>query len=459
MWCHGADKSEFQKRILAEEDPGLADVMAKTMEDARQPDSVRLALGELLLKKNRVGKLEEDLRHERLDVRVIALRTLARQSYFRKQYVEDGSWKVGDTFLAWLQDGTSRSRGAAIVILPALYPNRDATPPAVVQAVRDLARPVGRGAAEGPVRAAAAHLLAAWDDCDSAAALLELAGTEQEPFAQMRVMQAVVQLYDAGATPCRTALPMDGVRAVVARCLAHTGEGDLHRSVRMAAMQILSRHTDWAPPHLEFLRSVVDGTAHEVERRTALETLAAAKDAPTLDRFARFFHDPTPSVRSGASAVAREERGPLDARAYESCLVGLVRDEQAAINELAFRVAVLELRRRAGRWVGFPDELASKGAEVPEVSQALKDLYAKGAAAGTDRAAVADAWFRWLCERNGVRGPDVDAAVRAREEFWSKARAKDAAGAKAVHDANATKAPNLWTYERGWLLREGALGT
>jgi hypothetical protein len=455
MWCHGADKPEFQKRILGEQDPALADVMADVMTDADQPDTVRLSLGELLLKKNRVSKVEDALRHERLDVRVIALRTFSRYPYFRKQYVEDASWKVGDTFLAWLKDGSSKSRGAALVVLPVLYPNLAATPPAVVQSVRDLARAASGGASE--VRAAAGWQLAAWDDCESAGALLELARAEDDPILRMRLMQAIVLMYDGKNATCRSNLPEADIRAIVARSLAHEGDGDRNRSVRMAAMQILARHTDWAAPHLESLRATVDGTAHEVERRTALETLAAAADAPTLARFARHFHDPSPSMRSAASGVARLEKGPLDARAFESCLIGLVRDETSASNEFAFSVAMAELRRRANRWIGIPGPLALKGPDSPSVSEFLKELFKKGSSQGVERAAMAEAWFRWLCERNGVKDADADAAVRARDEFWTKARAKDVAGAKGVYEANATKAPNLWTYERGWLLREGAI--
>ena len=116
-----------------------------------------------------------------------------------------------------------------------------------------------------------------------------------------------------------------------------------------------------------------------------------------------------------------------------------------------------ELRRRANQWVGIPGPLALKGPDSPAVSEFLKELFKKGSSQGVERAAMAAAWFRWLCERNGVKDADADAAVRARDEFWSKARAKDVAGAKGVYEANATKAPNLWTYERGWLLREGAI--
>jgi hypothetical protein len=93
------------------------------------------------------------------------------------------------------------------------------------------------------------------------------------------------------------------------------------------------------------------------------------------------------------------------------------------------------------------------------MTEFAKEIFKSGSAKGVERSAMAAAWFRWLCERNDVKGPAADEAVKARDEFWAKARAKDVAGAKAIYEAASTKSSksgNLWTYEKGWLLRSGA---
>src|SRR5262245_47634525 len=53
-WAHGADKTEYYKKLVTEQDPALIDVIVDVMHDDDQSDGVRLTLADILLKKNRL---------------------------------------------------------------------------------------------------------------------------------------------------------------------------------------------------------------------------------------------------------------------------------------------------------------------------------------------------------------------------------------------------------------------
>ena len=450
-WAHGAGSEEYRKKLVAEQDPAVLDVIEDVMRDADQSDHTRLALADVLLAKNRLGLVEKALKDPRLDVRVVALRALSRLQYFRKQYVEDAAWGVGPTVAAWLSDPRSKSRASAAALSNVVWPGGEQAPDDVRRALRAMVAAQG-GAAQANARAAAAGVLAGWNDCEAAPDLLVRAKTDDEPYARLRILQAVVQLYDARG--CGDRLPEAEVRAAFESCVAWPGDGDLNRSVRMAAVMTVHRHPEWAGPVLATMRArAADVDLHEAERRATLDALVAAKDADVVTGFSRWFHDPSPGMRASAVASVQLEASPVATAAYESCLVGYLRDEPIpTTHEFSLRAAYGMLRRKAGAWVGLPGALRDGKADIAAMDAPLKALFGKGEVEGVTRAQVAAALWRWLAERRGVPAAEVADAEKARDAFWAKARAGDVAGARAALEPLRAKWPELWTYEDGWLI-------
>ena len=94
---------------------------------------------------------------------------------------------------------------------------------------------------------------------------------------------------------------------------------------------------------------------------------------------------------------------------------------------------------------------------MAEIAGVVHTLLETGSFEGVTRAQIAESLFRWLAEDAKLNPVEVDAAVRARTDFWEKAKSGDAAGARAIYDASVAPKVDLWTYERGWLVARGAI--
>lgn len=460
MWIRDLTSDrEARKNLRAETDPALIGKLESALSDTEYARDIRLNVGALLIEKENRAIVEKALTAASLDTRTIAIEVLARESFFRKQYFDDPVYRVPETLLEWMKDGARSDRVAAISILPVIYPYGEKPPAEVMAVVRAMASP----SAPPSIRYNASASLAGYLDCESAGRILEMAGTEEDPEAKLRLMQIVVQqFWDAGNEECRGRMNEDAVRAVVVRALRHPGEGDMNRAVRIGALGLLARHPDWAKASVDVVRAILESNAHEVERRQALETLVAAADPKTVGRIPAWFHDGSAGVRSSASSAVGLDKGNgkfgLSQHALNALLAGYFSAETEIKGyEAPMRLAYAGIRQKAGVWVGLPEPFRTKGGAMNEVAEAVHKLLLTGSFEGTTRAQVADALFRWLAEQEKLPPADVEAAVKARGEFWKKALAGDAAGAKAVYGAAVGTSPDLWIYEKGWLMAKGAL--
>jgi hypothetical protein len=456
MWIHGATKKEYRDKLVGEQEPEIVPLIDQGMRDADLSDATRLTLAQILLDKNRLAYVEKALKDPRLDVRLVALRVLWRQGFFIKSYLSNDEYGVNQIILAWLRDRTSRTRGEAASITYKLYPNSGPKsappPPEVLEAVRALIGPPPGEADEGDARAAAAATLVGWNDCASAPTLLSRAASEHDFYARFHILQSITQMYDA--SPCRDSVPEAQLLAAVDGALAWPGEDGNNRAVRMTALSILRQHPDWAKPRIEAIRARLRSLeAAEPERRYALDALVASKDATTLDTFPRWFHDESEGLRAFAAEAVQAPKGPLSPEESDSCLVGFLRTEPfSSGHNRVLEGAYAAIHAHAGRWVGLPTKLVETTSGTAEMFGVLKTLFEKGEAVGVTRDSGSDALWRWLAERNGLAGADVDKASASRDAFWERAKSGDVAAAKAILDPLLVTTPKLWTYERGWLL-------
>lgn len=466
MWINGADRKEYSEKLEAEQDPAILSRLEDGMRDADKGDLVRLSCANLLLAKNRLPVVEAALRDARLDVRAIALAALGNLKHFQSEYVDNPAYEVQKTLLAWIADPRVPGRARGIGLVPKVFRLDKAPPPELIATLRAALKGAD-GAGATDARVAAAGKLAAYKDCASAAEMLALSASESDPYARWHILSSTVLLYDAkvqlpdgsyekrpDGTFVRACpdVPEPEVRKVVLAALGAPGEGDRSRGLRLGAMSIVGRHPEWAPDALERIRgALADPAVHEVERRTALDTLVTLKDEPTLDRFERWCHDPAAGVRATATSSIFSKAPGLDPNRLLSCVVGYLRDEPPGGYELTFHMAFAYVREKAGEWVGLPGAWRKSSGSLGAVQKGLETLLRTGSLDGATRLQVGDALFRWLCKTNGLGEPETDAAAAARATFWEKAKAGDAAGARAVYDASMQKNVNLWTYELGWL--------
>jgi len=451
IWVNGADRTEYYDKLKQEQDPAVLRKLEAGMRDADKGDGVRLACANLLMAKNRLALVEAALRDPRLDVRAVAMAALGNQRHFKTEYVDNPTYDVAKTLLAWIADPKSPSRARGIEMLTRVFPPDQAPAPEILVALRSALAPSDSSGAAA-ARTAAAAKLASYKDCASGPALIALSASEPDPYIRWLILHSTVQLFEGAGKTCPEQVPEPPLRKAVLDALAHTGEGDHPRALRMGAMGVLARHPEWSADAIDRIRGILgDVRVNGVERRTAIETLVALKDAPTLDRFERWVHDPAGGVRATAVSTIYQGLGGLDRNRMLACVVGYLRDEPAGAYQLTFDRAFEHVREKAGEWVGLPGAWRSRGS-LEDVQKGLKRLQEEGALDGTPRKDVGDALFRWLAGRvNGLTVAEVEAAQKTRAEFWAKAHAGDVAGARAVYDASMKTPANLWTYELGWI--------
>ncbi len=447
IWIRGAEKEEYQKYLLAEQDPALVDLLADGVGNGDLGPRTRVALAQILSKKSRGGVLDKLLREGDLTTRTTVLQAVRHEAYFGTHFVEDPSFRIPQTILEWLaRDGdATRVDAVALALLPSLK-SREALP--------SIRRMLGEaGPAAAGTRGMAAGAVAAFEDCESVPTLLAMARSEPDPVTRLRALQALVQLLDARGSPCAAQLNEEAVRDVVAKALRQEGQDSFNRALRMGALLKLKDHPRWLAAEAAAVRALLaDDRVADPERRTAMDALVAAGDPETVAGFARWFHAPSPELRSEAVNLAANSG--VGGRSLASCLIGIVRDERAS--DAAFGRALQEVRALTGSWaaVGFPAKHVGPKADAAALNAFIGNLFRAGEADGVTRESVAETLFRWLAGKRGLSPEETDAAVAARAAFWAKARAGDAAGARAALDALAGKASDaeLWTYERGWLL-------
>lgn len=456
MWCHGANKPEFQQKIFAEQDPAILPVMEEVMRDADLSDAVRVALADLLVQKNRLSVVEQALTDPRLDVRIVALLALSKQPFFRKQYLDAEAYGIRATIAEWLSTPTARNRGQAPGLASFAFPTPGSAPEPVVKGVRAMLEPA-TAAKEAGARAAAAATLAGWQDCASAELLVSRAKTDPEAFGRLRTMQAAVLLFESGA--CKDRMPEAELAAAVVGAIDWPGEGDLNRAVRMGAASAVTRHPAWGAPRADVLRArVADDATHEAERGSTFDALVAMKDLGTIEAIPRWLHHPVGAMRrQAATSLFATPPAPITESAAESLLVGYLADEPGdGPYSYTVRVAYARIREKAGEWVGLPERFRTARGNVAVLSEPLDAIFKRGSYEGVTRASLNEAVWRWLAKRRGLAPGDVDAAFAARTDFWAKARAGDLAGAKALLAPLASANADLWAYEAGYVAAHAA---
>ena len=448
IWIRGAEKEEYYKYLLAEQDPALVDLVADGVRNEDLGPRTRLALARILSKKSRGSVLDGLLRDGDLSTRTIVLQAVRSEEYFVTHFVDDPSFRIPETVLEWLARKGDATRVDAIelALRPALRK------PEALPLIRGML--VEAGPAAAGTRGMAAGAVAALEDCVSAPVVLEMARSDPEPVTRLRAVQAAAQLFDARGSPCAQGLTEDAVRGVVVKALRQQGADAGNRALRMGALLLIAKHPQWLGAEADAVRGVLaNPDAAGPERRTAMGALVASADRETLAGFTRWFHDPSADLRSEAVHMAAAPAG-VEGKNLESCLVGIVRDERES--DAAFATALQKVRALAGSWtaVGFPAKYAKPTADARDLNAFIGNLFRAGEAEGATRESVSGSMFRWLAGKRGLSSEETAAAVEARAAFWAKARAGDAAAARAVLDALAGKTADaeLWTYERGWLL-------
>lgn len=454
-WCRMANQAKYRKQILEEQDPAILATMEQVMRDASQADSARIALAELFVQKNRLATVETALTDPRLDVRVVALVGLSRQPYFRKQYVDVESYGVRATIAEWLASPDAFSRAQAPGLAYFVYPTAGAAPEAVVKGVRAMLE--GETAAkDAGARASAAATLAGWQDCGAAPLLLARAKSDPEAFARLRTMQATVQLFESKA--CEAAMPEAAVVEVVVGAIDWPGEGDLNRAVRMGGVSVVTRHPAWGASRADVMRKrVADDATHEAERGSTFDALVAMADAGTIDAIPRWLHSSSgPMRRQAATALFGKPPPPITEAAAESMVVGYFMEEPGdGPYSYTVRVAYSTVRAKAGEWIGLPERLRKERGNVAVLSKPLDTLFKTGSFEGVTRESLSESVWRWLAAHQQVAPEAIDAAWKARRDFWAKARAGDLAGAKAVLAPRLAAERDLWAYESGYLAAKG----
>lgn len=472
IWVNGADSPEYQKKLIEETDADLVPRLVAGMRDTSKGFKTRVSLANVLIKKGRLGPLEDALLEPTMAVKVVALRALIDKPFFRKQYAGNATFRIPESYVAWLSDSSLPGREDALDFAHNVHQPPNA-PPAFLEAARAIL--AGSKGPEGArLRQRAAEALGRYRDCAAVPSLVAALEAETESETLRRLMQAVVELHDAPQSPCADVLPEATARKAVSIAFDHAGDSEAARATRMAALIKYKSHVRWLTDRVEKVRTVLNApSTHISERRLALETLVVGRDDATWEEIPRRAHDPDNAMR-GSLILALPDEPDADSTSYEGCLIGLVRDEPAPSrhddprggNPFVVEGAFRRLRRAAGEWVGFPGKLRLQGLNIDaEMRRRIAGLLKGGTIADPEkpeetvtRDQIVREWWTWLAKRNGVtEEAEVRDVEKTRADFWAKAKAGDVLGAKALVEKPAALKRNLWSYERGWLeAREAA---
>jgi hypothetical protein len=449
---HAETKQDARQRLKDRADAATDEALLDAVGDADRPFRVRIECVGLLLEKNRLTAIEALARSGDRPTRSVIYAELVRHSFFRNEILPDPTYRVADTVREWLADSSSEGRDLAISLAQELEI------PDVMQHIRPL---LVRSAAEGAGRRFATETLTAaisavlrYGDCESVPQVVALAEADPDMHVRMRAWDALEPLvlgYPSHPAVCPGALPPERVGEVLGKMLESGGDGPNAHVPRMRAAILISRHPEHMAAFGARIRAMLDGRGKPAERREALAALVAAKDAAIGPDLPRFAHDRDFEVRH---AVA-EWAGRLEGLAAPSLWIGLLRDETASWD--AVRLAHLNLKLQAGRFVGLPDSITKLVGEPDKQDVAIHDflqlMVRNGSFEGLSRDAWAEAWFRWYAESQGLAGETLEQAVAVRKAFRAAMDRGDAPAAKKALEGAPTGegSGRLWLYEEGWL--------
>lgn len=457
---HNPDARARRAHLEALESNGDPDLVIDCLLDAVQDDDyafeVRKICADLLHEHfHRLGALEKILRTGSLPSRCVVLRSLMVTPFFKTQVAGDPAYRVRETVHDWLARKGDMSRTFAIQIAVQLEIDD------VLPAIRPLVARSGRANVppreERNLMIAAAGALGRLHDCQQLPRLLPIATNDPDALVRLRFMQvletAAFRPAQGGAAPCAGAVDEAAMQSLLGHAL-----DDTDHAVRMGALLILARHAPWARSHRARIRQIYDGDATGAERRHALEALVAAGDEGSLATLLpQACHDPAGEVRvSAARAIAEHGQGLH----LEECWIGFVEEETQV--QLLFNDALDDFQRFAHDRVGFPEPLKLQSVnDKTAFRQTEANLFAGAelnvAAAGggvlhkVSRHTIAEAMFRWWCDKRGLSAADTEKAVAARRAFYAaKARGDHAAAKAALDGAGLSEPQGLFAYERAW---------
>jgi hypothetical protein len=420
-------------------------LLLEAVEDDDRDFGARRTCAGLLIKRDRLAKLEGLLKTGSLMTRGVILRALSGQRFFRTTYAEDPVYRAHDTVREWLGRDGDLTRSHAIQL--AMEMGMDDVMPLIRPVLTAPPAPNVHPRVQRELLQAAVGAVEKFADCESVERVAELAATHGDPLVRLRCLQildrTVVRLQPPA--DCRDAMPEAQQKALVLGALE-----DADKAVRMKAMLILGRRPAWAADVSERLESILDSAAPPEERRQALEALGSLGQPAFMERFPGFFHDPSAEVRSSAVRVA----GTVSDVPLVGCLIGLIEDETES--DLLFETVASGLRAAAGKWVGLPAPLQKRATrDRLGFKRDLSTLFSRGEIEGLTRAGWAEAWFRWWCGHLELTPEQTERAVTARGAFRAAKDARDRDGARAALDGLGFDVPGLFAYERAWIqLRE-----
>jgi hypothetical protein len=440
-------RESAEKHLRSSGHPDVNDVLLVAVEDRGNTFDLRRRCATILKQRNRLSLLDGALRQGDVTTRAVILAVLFREEYFRKTYLEDASFRVRETLLEWLRRDGDEERGVALQIAIAFrVPGTEALLAPLLRRSETLARNPG---AVQEILIAAGEAVVQFRACDAAPLVLDLAASDPDDAVRVRSMDAVERLFLGPPPVCPDAVPAARVKEVVLAALDAPGDEPLQRSLRMKAMLVLRRQSDWVREIRDRLVAVLESRASGAERRQALEALVTAKDPALLEAMPRWFHDRDADVRSSAVLMAPTVEQPR----LEGCLVGIVRDEPESA--AALEVALRGLARSAGQWLGMPDEIVhSRDARAKEdaFKKFVDELFRRGESRGVTRDGLATTWFRWWAGTLLKLTPEqVEKAVEVRAAFQRAMEAGDVAAGRVALEAFGTTVPGLFAYEQGWL--------
>lgn len=441
-----------REQLLASDDEGLNDVLVATLRDVDTSFPVRVAVGQILLRRNRLPQVEAVLQDADPRARQAALAVLFGQvhqhgmDWFKRSYVEPDPEAMRETIRTWLAQDRDASRSHAVELASALA-MKDAVP-----AIRELVRPseeVGSTRAHHRLIEAAAKALLAFEDCEGVKRFAAAAKQEQEDVVRLRMMQALYRGVRGPQPPCPDAVSEQEVKDIVIAAL------DGPANTRHGAILLLRGEPAWAKTAMGELQAVLDEDSEgDFARRAALGALAETGDLEFARRLPRYFHDADQYVRSEAVTASRLYAALPEAPVrYVSCWIGVLENETE--NEFAVYGAMGGLRDAAGQWLGLSQDLVRAAAKgEPAWITFRKTLFEQGEASGLSRSAWARMWFDWWAIDLGLEGEAIDRAWALRRAFWLAARSGDLESAKTALDGiQGLGAEGLDCYERAWLDR------
>ncbi len=443
--------AESHRRFLMEhEDRALVDrLLVEAVEDESRSFHVRREAGALVL--GRLGidpHISRLLREGSLGARAVAVSVLSESRELRnfQYFVDTPEFRIQETVREWLGRRGDATRWRAIQLARRLQ-MADALDP-IVAILDEPAHAAMHQQDRYQLVVAAAAALETFKACGELGRVLALAEADADPAVRRACLEIAVRASALEGGACPGALDPARLAAAVAAAL----DSGVHELAQQALL-LVTRAPDLGRGRAEVIRELLERNRHpdpgkrEVQRRHALDALAALGDPQVIAALPVYAHDPMASVRSSALEAAVRRAEPV----ATSLFVGVLDNETES--EALFEAALRALRDAAGgRYVGLSDAMKFKASKEPAAFRAvLQQVFRAGEAEGLVRAHMVERWWIWHARNLGLSETQAEQAFATRRAFWEAARRRDVAGARQALEAYGPAPAALFLYEEGWL--------